>query len=215
MRSVKKLSLPLQSMNMETLKMYKHLQHLPIQEYENAVPRILIGLDNANLTTLLKIREGLPNDLIAAKTRLGSTVFGDNKSDELSENRLTHQTYHICECTDDTLHELVKTHFALDSLPINKPESLLESRQEKRAREIMECTSVRRDGYFETILFWKDENSKLPDNLPLAKQRLNCLEKKMEFNEEFKFKMQELIQDYIKKGYVRKLTPAEVKSTHP
>lgn len=52
MRTVKKLSLPSQSLNYQSLaKKYKYLKGLPIGSYDDAKPTVLIGLNNINLCT--------------------------------------------------------------------------------------------------------------------------------------------------------------------
>lgn len=46
-RSVKQLSLPSQSINYKQLcQQYEHLKGLPINDYNNAVPTLLIGINN-------------------------------------------------------------------------------------------------------------------------------------------------------------------------
>uniref|UniRef100_A0A182NZC8 DUF5641 domain-containing protein n=1 Tax=Anopheles epiroticus TaxID=199890 RepID=A0A182NZC8_9DIPT len=74
-RTVSKLSLPQQTFKMEEGS-WEHLQQLPIQEYEDARPKILIGLDNIRLAVPLKTREGSPGDPVAVKCRLGWSVYG-------------------------------------------------------------------------------------------------------------------------------------------
>ncbi|XP_038113588.1 uncharacterized protein LOC119767877 [Culex quinquefasciatus] len=76
-RTVRKLDLPQQSLRYSELaKTFPHLQGLPVKDYNNAMPRILIGNDNVHVTTMLKVQEGQPGEPIAAKSRLGWTVYG-------------------------------------------------------------------------------------------------------------------------------------------
>ena len=79
-RTFSKLDLPKQSLRFSELaRRFPYLKGLPIEEYKNAIPKILIGNDNAQVTSTLKIRDGQPGEPIAAKTRLGWTVYGYNQ----------------------------------------------------------------------------------------------------------------------------------------
>ncbi|XP_062713462.1 uncharacterized protein LOC134290357 [Aedes albopictus] len=87
-RTVNRLDLPRQSIHYtEMVKKYPYLGGLPIKDYEDAVPEILIGNDNLHLAAVLKIREGNPQEPIAAKTRLGWTIYGSVPGS--SENTLS------------------------------------------------------------------------------------------------------------------------------
>ncbi|XP_058827154.1 uncharacterized protein LOC131687123 [Topomyia yanbarensis] len=73
-RTVSKLDLPRQSLRYaELAETFPYLKGLPIDDYDQAVPRILIGNDNAHVTSTLKLRDGRPGEPIAAKSRLGWT----------------------------------------------------------------------------------------------------------------------------------------------
>lgn len=67
------------------------------------------------------------------------------------------------------------------------------------------------DGHYEVGLLWKCDNPQLPDNRPLADKSAElhrrCLTK--QGNEELAAKYQEVINDYITKGYAHRLTPEE------
>ncbi|KXJ76116.1 hypothetical protein RP20_CCG010296 [Aedes albopictus] len=76
-RTVEELSLPIQSLDYGELSQhYRYLKGLPVVSYNKAVPRLLIGVNNASLTVPLKVREGKEGEPIAAKTRLGWCIFG-------------------------------------------------------------------------------------------------------------------------------------------
>ncbi|XP_055629715.1 uncharacterized protein F13E9.13, mitochondrial isoform X2 [Toxorhynchites rutilus septentrionalis] len=76
-RTVKQLKLPSQMMNYEnSCETHCSLRGLPLRSYSNAVPRLLIGVDNVNLTSALKVRESGDKGLIAVKTRLGWSIYG-------------------------------------------------------------------------------------------------------------------------------------------
>lgn len=94
-RTVGNLKLPTQTLKYEELaRKYAHLRGLPIKSYDSVVPGILIGSNNAGLIATLKLREGQLGDPLAAKTRLGWTVYGFAADHTKTENF----SFHICEC---------------------------------------------------------------------------------------------------------------------
>ncbi|XP_062716866.1 uncharacterized protein LOC134292119 [Aedes albopictus] len=88
----------------EAVKKHKHLQGIPITSYRNAVPKILIGVDNLRLALPLEVREGIATALVAVKTRLGWCVYGPGES-----NKQESYNFHIRECVaDETIYRPTK-----------------------------------------------------------------------------------------------------------
>uniref|UniRef100_A0A182PWK8 Integrase catalytic domain-containing protein n=1 Tax=Anopheles epiroticus TaxID=199890 RepID=A0A182PWK8_9DIPT len=135
-RTIKDLKLPRQTLNMNELKKkYRYLANIPVESYKNAVPRILIGLDNSKLGAIQKCHEGGQGQPIAGKTRLGWMVYGCCNQISTLSSFLTHHSLHItkCQCNcDEVLHRNMKEYFSLDSMgnytgqvpPLNKLELL-------------------------------------------------------------------------------------------
>lgn len=119
-RTVRNLGLPTQSLSYsELVQDFSHLAGLPITDYIDATPRILIGVDNAHLAVRLKTREGKFGDPIATKTRLGWSVHG------FTQGKTAAYNLHICECADslENLHDLVKYYFSVEALGISLKEA--------------------------------------------------------------------------------------------
>uniref|UniRef100_A0A182NCC3 Peptidase aspartic putative domain-containing protein n=1 Tax=Anopheles dirus TaxID=7168 RepID=A0A182NCC3_9DIPT len=75
--TVQELALPAQTVNVAQLAAnYAHLRRLPLTTYNQAVPRVLIGINNCNLTRPLKSKQGKCDEPIASKTRLGWVIYG-------------------------------------------------------------------------------------------------------------------------------------------
>lgn len=71
-RSVKQLSLPSQSINYKRLcNQYPHLKSLPIDDYNDAVPGVLLAINNLKFCIPTRVKEGNINEPIAIRTRLG------------------------------------------------------------------------------------------------------------------------------------------------
>lgn len=202
-RSVSKLDLPSQELSSNEIMEYSHTSKLPILPYSKSQPKLLIGLNNAHIGTVMKISEGRLNEPIAVKTRIGWTLYGPSKFG--SADSFNAQ---ICE---GDLHSLVKEHFSLESIGVVKSEKVAMPLSEKRALEILERFTVRKGDRFESALLWRYPKAVLPDSLPMARRRFQCLERRFLKDPQLKVSMQAQIDDYMRKGYIRQLSPLELK----
>ncbi|XP_062538070.1 uncharacterized protein LOC134206384 [Armigeres subalbatus] len=210
-RTVKALTLPEQSLDYgEISQRYRYLQGLPIVGYEKAVPRLLIGVNNARLTVPLQIREGGQSEPIAVKTRLGWCLFGGRgKETPHSLN------FHTCECSSDQdLHNAVKDYFAMENIGVTSS-VVLESEEDKRAKTIMEQTTARVGEQFETGLLWKYNDIEFPDNYSMAVKRFECLERRMSREPELAANLKNQIAEYQLKGYAHIATKEELAQADP
>lgn len=207
-RTVEKLNLPHQSIAVDDLKQFfDYLKGVPLQSYVNAEPKILIGLNHAKLLINSKVKSGHDNEPIAAKSKLGWTIFGSQSLNEAP-------VFHICECRmeyDNQLDTCLRQFFAVESLGVNQSiESL--SKEVKRAMKQLQSNTSLKGSYYETSLLWKFTNVKLPCSYKMALNRWSCLEKRCERDPALKSIIQSQINDYMKKGYIRELSEEEVKS---
>ncbi|XP_058817813.1 uncharacterized protein LOC131681120 [Topomyia yanbarensis] len=210
-RTVSKLDLPRQSLRYaELAESFPYLKGLPIKDYENALPRILIGNDNAHVTAMHKIRVGQPGEPIAAKSRLGWTVYGKQ---EKSVDRA--HSFHICECQDDrSLHDLVKQFFSVESMGIEAV-GCPESPEVQRANNILQKTTKRVGQRFETGLLWRYDCFEFPDSYPMAVRRLQCLERRILKDPVIGESVVRQLSEYQAKGYIHKATPEELEEADP
>ncbi|XP_062537639.1 uncharacterized protein LOC134205954 [Armigeres subalbatus] len=210
-QTVNRLDLPRQSMRYaEMVAKYPYLEGLPIEDYANAVPKILIGNDHSHLGASLKIREGNPQEPIAAKSRLGWTIYGSVSG--ASERALS---FHICSCeTNASLHELVKKYFSIESLGV-KAIDCPESKEVQRANRILQHTTRRVGQRYETGLIWKYDTIKFPDSYQMAKKRMLCLERRMAKNSIIGNSVKKQMIEYQEKGYIHPATEAEMKEADP
>ncbi|XP_055588978.1 uncharacterized protein LOC129741278 [Uranotaenia lowii] len=213
-RTVKNLALPRQSLCYQQLAArYPHLSGLPVSDYNDVTPQILIGNDNAHLAVALRIRESDAYSPLATKTRLGWSIHGP-----ISDGNAVVSAFnmHICECSTklDELHDLIKQSFAVDSLGVsvrNAPQSS----EDTRARMILEATTKRIGRRFETGLLWRYDVFEFPDSYAMAFKRLQCLERRMEADAMIGSSVRRQISEYLEKGYLREATRAELENTDP
>ncbi|EJY57390.1 AAEL017224-PA [Aedes aegypti] len=154
-------------------KDFRHLRGLPVRSYDNAVPGILVGLDNTKVKTTLRLREGKPDAPVAAKTRIRWVVFGRNGG---SNNESSHHVLHQChQSSDMALHDLVKDFFRVEGAVVSSP-TALDSVEDRRARKIPEATTIRTSsGRFKTGLLWKYDQVEFSDSRPMAERRLQYI----------------------------------------
>ncbi|XP_062710489.1 uncharacterized protein LOC134288734 [Aedes albopictus] len=205
-RTVGRLDLPLQTLDYVRLaESFPHLQKLPICSYENATPRLLIGLSNLQLAVPLKCRVGRGNQPVATKTRLGWTVFGN-----MAESNASH-SFHICECTtDEKLHNLVKDFFAAENVGIVSG-PLPEGVEDARAKAILlETTRKGNDGHYETGLLWRYDEFEFPPSYDMAARRFYCLERRLRAHPELRDNLDKQIIEYQSKGYAHKASSREL-----
>ncbi|XP_055617605.1 uncharacterized protein LOC129762983 [Toxorhynchites rutilus septentrionalis] len=188
---------------------YKHLRGIPMESYENVQPRLLIGIDNAILSYALKGREGEMYEPVATKTRLGWVVHGGS---EKHDTFVGHHTVHTCPCllgNVDTLEHSVQEYLSLEGIGITKPAVALTSKEDQRALQILKRIVQTDNGHYETHLLWKYDKFRLPNSKPVALRRFYCLEARMKREPALAAVLRAQIDDYRRKGYIRKLTKDE------
>ncbi|XP_058811174.1 uncharacterized protein LOC131676064 [Topomyia yanbarensis] len=214
-RTVSCLVLPPQTLKYDELsKIYPHLRGLPLNDHDLAQPKLLIGLDNLRLTVPLKVREGGPTDPIAAKCRLGWSIYGCTAG---SSKRKAVINFHVAAATDPSLqlNNQLRDYFTLEDAGVVGPSEGLKSNEDLRAREIMEQTTRRTERGFETGLVWRDDEPNFPDSYAMAVRRLHSLERKLTKNPYLQKRVWELIDEYLRKGYAHKATEEELKHADP
>ncbi|XP_052562964.1 uncharacterized protein LOC128092673 [Culex pipiens pallens] len=211
-RTVSKLDLPRQSLRYSTLvEAHPYLKGLPVDDYDRATPCILIGNDNVHVTATLRIREGKPGEPVAAKTRLGWTIYGTNPD---RPEKLV-RTFNICEChSEDPLHDLVARFFSIESLGISAV-PCPESEEVQRANRILQETTARVGQRFETGLLWKFDHFEFPDSYGMAVRRLQCLERRIRSDPVIGESVLRQMNEYQEKGYIHKATEDELKEADP
>lgn len=206
-RTVDNLQLPAQTIDMDDLqKNFRHLRKLPMQSLTNALPRILIGIDNSYVTAPQKLREGPEGDPVAIKSRLGWTVYG--KMGKNTPN-VASLNFHVCACAET--NEMIKKSFELDAIGIDRNPKKLLTTAEMRAEQLLTSTTRRvEDNRFETGLLWAYDNVSMPNNLHMAERRCKCLAQKMNSDPQLKKILEDQIEKMEELGYIRELTSKKV-----
>lgn len=214
-RTISNLTLPSQTINaFEIKKRFPHLADIPIEDYENAIPKILIGIDNLKVIMNRDIREGRDDEPVGAKTKLGWLVYGKQQHDLSSAASYSMM---ISEMEDESLHNLVKSYFSTESLGTAPNAKCLRSKEDERAAKIIQNTMRNIGGRYEVGLLWKNDCIKLPTqaSYQMSLKRLEHTVSKLEKDPSIKEFYQNKFKDYLDKGYLRELSEGEVKVTGP
>ncbi|XP_058449178.1 uncharacterized protein LOC131429147 [Malaya genurostris] len=208
-KTVRSLALPQQTLRYDDLSLrYDHIRNLPIKSFENVTPGILIGVKHAHLTATTHVREGQQGEPVAAKTRLGWAVYGP----VLGRAKPTSFSLHICDCSSDsTLHDLVKQYFTIESVGVSVKQGP-DSEADKRAKLMLEVTTKRVEGGFETGLLWRHDYVEFPDNYNMAARRLECFERRLKSNPNIATNIHRQMEEYRYKGYMHEATDEELQT---
>ncbi|XP_062700677.1 uncharacterized protein LOC134284979 [Aedes albopictus] len=209
--TVPSLDLPVQTLPIQHMRhRYTHLRGVPIDGYRDAVPRLLIGIDNLRLTLPLKTREGEQGHPVAVKTRLGWCVYGGQR-----DGRREPVSFHICECEDGrSMENTITAYFATEEVGA-RPVAEGLSKEEQRALQILQQTTIHVGTRYESGLLWRYDHFELPDSYPMAFKRLQCLQRRMNKDPVLKEELHRQIQEYIRKGYAHRVTTEELASIDP
>ncbi|XP_044756954.1 uncharacterized protein LOC123315355 [Coccinella septempunctata] len=208
-RTVKNLCLPVQSVDMKSMSQkFRYLQNLKLSSLVNAQSRILIRQDNIDLIIAREVHEGGKNDPVLSKSKLGWVLHGNIGKNYLG--RVDEEFSFFVIHQYEELEELVKNSFKIDCLGV-KYYNKEQNSDVLRAEAILEKTT-RRIGLnkWETGLLWKNDDVELPNNKFTALTRLKSIERKMVINEAFGIEYEKKIEEYVEKGYARKLSYSEV-----
>jgi len=66
------------------------------------------------------------------------------------------------------------------------------------------------DGHYQVAIPWKDDRLSLPNSFKMAFQRLQTLEKRLMRSPEIAVNYNQVIENHLEKGYVRKIEPCIV-----
>lgn len=209
-QTVKELALPRQDLDVDKIAaQFQHLRGVPVSSYQNAVPRLLVGVNNLHLSVPLKTKEGKFGEPVAVKTRLGWCVFGGKGCPASTQS----MNYHSCECEGSkTLNETVKSYFTMEDTGVHP---IPESREDERAKQILKATAKRIGNKFEVGLLWKFDGAEFPDTFGMAFRRLECLERRMSKDPKLHESLHRQIKEYQSKGYAHRASDLELKNMDP
>ncbi|XP_063828939.1 uncharacterized protein LOC135078268 [Ostrinia nubilalis] len=203
-RTIKNLRLAAQHIDRDLSK-YQHLQDIETRvRYAEARPTILIGQDNWELLLANEVRRGAATEPVASRTPLGWVLHG---SSSRSLGHTVHHVYRLNEESDNRIEEMIKKHFAIESLGVTPKKTRADP--EERALRILESETIKLPtaGY-ETGLLWATDHPELPNNYDQALTRLHSTERKLDKQPELGAAYERQMTQLIEKGYAEEAATA-------
>ncbi|XP_067625235.1 uncharacterized protein [Eurosta solidaginis] len=209
-RTTRKLELPAQTLNVDSFKLkYDKIRNLPVDDYVNAVPQILIGMPHTNLVRPIEVIN-IDDCFSVHRSKLGYMLFGSN------EDSVEGVVCRI-DCELDAINDIqqqMKEYFTLENFGM-KPLQPVMSEADKRAEAILLETTKQIGCRYETGLLWLNNEVEFCESYSMALRRLESLETKFEKNREFGTWYIDKINEYLSKSYARKLSRAEAMEVKP
>ncbi|KAK3714890.1 hypothetical protein QZH41_001884 [Actinostola sp. cb2023] len=115
---------------------------------------------------------------------------------------------------DVTLDNQLERFWRVESYGAERRQTKPTSVEDRRAMRIIEETICKEGLHYKMGLLWKGDQPNLPYNRPLAEARLQYLKRRLLRDPELLTKYRTVIQDYLTKGYARKLTTEEAGSVN-
>ncbi|KAG5684073.1 hypothetical protein PVAND_013322 [Polypedilum vanderplanki] len=215
-------NLPPRSLNVEQLKRsFPHLQAVPFDSYQDAVPAILLGSRHAALVEAIKpIWEDGEGKPIGVFTKLGYSIYGGeiNLHSQLNVlNSVASELSDVDLVTNEDLSRQLEFANSLDNLYL-KPTGTQLTVDEKSAIEQAESGIVQLpSGHIQMPLIWRLVNGdkpKLPDNFAMVLRRQLAQEKKLSKTPELLEAFNNNFKSEIDDGYIRAATAADMHTTN-
>ena len=179
---------------------WKHLRGI---KFPPVGPRpiidLLIGVDQSDLLYSLEDVRGQPGEPIARLTPLG--CLGSPKID--AARIQTNFTFFVND--SDNFNTLIRRYWDIEE----PKEMQTVNPEEKLARERVTDSLTFEDGHYSVGMPWKANKGVLPDNFSMALRRLQNTEKRLQKSPEVGQAYSDVLHEYQKKGYIRKVSPEE------
>lgn len=212
-RTIGNLALPPQKFDIKQIqKIYPNIDIRKLENIYDQVPQILIGSDHASLIVPRKSYSYQDGGLQLSRCCLGWTIHGPIHPKSVCSDATLSILVTSTMKQDENLEKLITEQYKVENFGIVNQSPTM-SKDDKRAVEIMERTLKKIDDRYEIGLPYRYENIKFPESKSAAMKRLTFIERKMDQDAGYAASYCAKIQDYIEKGYARKLKPNEVRES--
>ena len=180
---------------------------------------VLIGLDCADLHCAVQEVRGRPGEPIARLTPLGWTCIGKPGSED-KPTMLTHfaRTYFAKDRAEiEQLNTNLKRFWEIDDMSVVKggtvaDKPIVRIEEQSALRKVQQ--SIQYEGSMYRVgVPWRSNEPELPNNYKMALRRLENTEKKLARSPEIETAYNDIINQYIEKGYIRKVGDQEKTKT--
>ena len=179
---------------------YPHLRDIHFHRVNNSRPivDILLGSDHPAVHQCIAEKHGKPGEPFARLGPLGWTCIGKTTS----ANDDSYVTFFVNDGLSDMLREFWETEERGSRKMNDEVMSTVETKVLKETENSMKYDGKR----YEVGLPWNEKKNELKNNENMAEKRLKSTERKLGRQPEVRQVYQENIQNYLKKGYINKVT---------
>ena len=187
---------------------WNHLRHIhfPVPSKKPVVD-ILIGLDYSDLHTSLEEVVGKIGEPTARLTPLGWTCVGYPTSSKSISQARSFFCKQDGSCLNDINNSLRKF-WEVENIGLSETETMM-SVDEKHAVQLVNNNLKYINNQYEVCIPWKDEIQNIENNYGMAMKRLVCTERKLDKEPLAAEEYGNIIKEYLKKGYIRKIPASE------
>ena len=180
------------SLDRDWLKSFDHLSDIEFPHRPGPIDLIL-GVQYNHLHAEHEVRQGLPFQPVAKRTKLGWHVIGP---DNVKGSTVSYLKF-ARKIDIEKLYDFET--LRVRPPDCNCPEQTMSS-DGKKAMELFESSCKLLDGRYEIGLLWKKDPVNLPNNYPVAKRRIESLERSLKRNPTKAKKCNDAIREYERNG---------------
>ena len=172
---------------------------------------LLIGIDYLDLHCSYKEVRGQEGEPIARRTPLGWTCVGRPEGKNIPDahtNFSMTTLFTTRRCDVDEINSTMKKFWDIDSGGTFTQTTMLDT-DEKAALQKAESSFRFIDGRYEVGVPWKEDSHGMVNNHKMAMKRLQNTEKRLLKNPDVLKAYDEVIDQYLDKGYIRKVPVSE------
>ena len=193
---------------------WPHLLNIPFPALgRKPYINLLIGVDHAELHSAYDEVRGSPCEPVARKTPLGWTciaspmAMGIQPATSFYAATLAH--------SDDVsnINQTLRKFWEVENVPSTNATGL--SQDDLEVIKHTEETRRLINGRYEIGMPWKQPRKELPSNYASALRRLGNTEKRLERDSQLASQYGNVIQQYLDKGYIRRVLPEELLQSSP
>ena len=209
---------------------YTHLDGIELEPVEKEDIGILIGADCPEALLIEEVRRGKDNQPFVVLTKWGWTLFGSGRPgheldvtvsllhaprDIVPPGRLygQQQNRSVIDEVDisagEHLDSQVERFWKQENDAISLDSGASMSVEDSIALEKLQNDTKLIDGHYQVPMLWRCETGKLPNNIGLVRKRFELLKRRLRKNPELNHKFRQVIEDYVKKGFAKRLSAQE------
>ena len=176
--AVPRLNIYMPQVNKQIRRKWHHLDGLDVPDCTSGEVELLLGATVLEAVIQHQVRAGAPGQPVAIRTDFGWALTGAVHDLAAEPAR---QVMHIQRRTtvEDLLSEQVREWWTTEAFGTKYDKPASQSKEDERALSILEGTTKKLAGRYETGMLWKEDHLEFPDNQRMAMKRLEAVERSL------------------------------------